>query len=235
MVGHRSSGILHRREPRSRGVHARVHARSTSVARRRSARSSAPPTGSRSTRSGSTCSPTRPATTSGSTSTSSARSDGPVRRHHRARLPHPVAGARASAARSSRLETPGAKLNYGVNKVRFPNPVRVGSADPRARHHRRGHRPARRQAGRPSATRSRSRARPSPPASPRRSCCCCREPESLTFGPLQCGMTRRRAQLTRSITSGAGVYGVPVRRDVVAAVERGEGPVERARARRCAG
>ena len=25
------------------------------------------------------------------------------------------------------LATPGAKLNYGVNKVRFPNPVRVGS------------------------------------------------------------------------------------------------------------
>ena len=25
------------------------------------------------------------------------------------------------------LETSGAKLNYGVNKVRFPNPVRVGS------------------------------------------------------------------------------------------------------------
>ena len=24
------------------------------------------------------------------------------------------------------IETPGAKLNYGVNKVRFPNPVRVG-------------------------------------------------------------------------------------------------------------
>ncbi|GAA2000081.1 MULTISPECIES: MaoC family dehydratase [Nocardioides] len=24
------------------------------------------------------------------------------------------------------LETPGAKLNYGVNKVRFPNPLRVG-------------------------------------------------------------------------------------------------------------
>jgi acyl dehydratase len=24
------------------------------------------------------------------------------------------------------LETPGAKLNYGVNKVRFPSPVRVG-------------------------------------------------------------------------------------------------------------
>jgi acyl dehydratase len=25
------------------------------------------------------------------------------------------------------LQTPGARLNYGVNKVRFPNPVRVGS------------------------------------------------------------------------------------------------------------
>jgi len=25
------------------------------------------------------------------------------------------------------LQTPGAKLNYGVNKVRFPNPVRVGA------------------------------------------------------------------------------------------------------------
>ena len=25
------------------------------------------------------------------------------------------------------IETPGAKLNYGVNKVRFPNPVKVGS------------------------------------------------------------------------------------------------------------
>jgi acyl dehydratase len=25
------------------------------------------------------------------------------------------------------LETPGAKLNYGVNKVRFPNPLRVGA------------------------------------------------------------------------------------------------------------
>ena len=26
------------------------------------------------------------------------------------------------------LDTPGAKLNYGVNKVRFPNPVKVGSS-----------------------------------------------------------------------------------------------------------
>ena len=31
------------------------------------------------------------------------------------------------AAQIFSLETPGAKLNYGVNKVRFPSPVRVGS------------------------------------------------------------------------------------------------------------
>ncbi|HEX6248832.1 MAG TPA: MaoC family dehydratase [Nocardioidaceae bacterium] len=31
------------------------------------------------------------------------------------------------AAQIFSLETPGAKLNYGVNKVRFPNPVKVGS------------------------------------------------------------------------------------------------------------
>lgn len=30
-------------------------------------------------------------------------------------------------ARIFTLETPGAKLNYGVNKVRFPSPVKVGS------------------------------------------------------------------------------------------------------------
>ncbi|MGZ5400961.1 MAG: MaoC family dehydratase [Nocardioides sp.] len=34
----------------------------------------------------------------------------------------PLLGAQVFA-----LETPGAKLNYGVNKVRFPHPVRVGS------------------------------------------------------------------------------------------------------------
>ena len=31
------------------------------------------------------------------------------------------------AAQIFRLDTPGAKLNYGVNKVRFPHPVKVGS------------------------------------------------------------------------------------------------------------
>ena len=39
-----------------------------------------------------------------------------VRRHHRARLPHPVADP-----------APGPRLNYGLNKVRFPNPVKVGA------------------------------------------------------------------------------------------------------------
>ena len=52
--------------------------------------------------------------------------DGPVRRHHRPRLPHPVADP-VLGSQVFALETPGAKLNYGVNKVRFPNPVRVGS------------------------------------------------------------------------------------------------------------
>ena len=40
------------------------------------------------------------------------------------------------------LETPGARLNYGVNKVRFPTPVRGGLAGARARRDGRGHRPA---------------------------------------------------------------------------------------------
>jgi len=31
------------------------------------------------------------------------------------------------AAQIFSLETPGARLNYGVNKVRFPNPLKVGS------------------------------------------------------------------------------------------------------------
>jgi acyl dehydratase len=31
------------------------------------------------------------------------------------------------ASQLFRLDTPGARLNYGVNKVRFPSPVRVGA------------------------------------------------------------------------------------------------------------
>ena len=50
----------------------------------------------------------------------------------RSAAPSPTATSRcrwcrSSAAQVFALETPGAKLNYGVNKVRFPNPVRVGS------------------------------------------------------------------------------------------------------------
>ncbi len=69
------------------------------------------------------------------------------------------------------LETPGAKLNYGLNKVRFPHPLLVGkrircaavfSDVARSR-------PACRSRSR---TPSRSRARPSPHASPRPSSSC---------------------------------------------------------------
>ena len=42
------------------------------------------------------------------------------------------------------LQTSGAKLNYGVNKVRFPNPVRVGSRVAPGRHRRGDHRGPRR-------------------------------------------------------------------------------------------
>ena len=65
------------------------------------------------------------------------------------------------------FETPGAKLNYGTNKVRFPNPVLVGK---RIRAHVALSNVAdlpEGQAGPRCATRSRSRARPSRPASPR--------------------------------------------------------------------
>ena len=139
------------------------------------ARSSAPATGSPSTRTASTCSPMPPATTSGSTSTSSGR------RPARSAAPSPTATSRCrcvpgSAAQVFALDTPGAKLNYGVNKVRFPAPAAGRLAGPRPRLGRRGHRPAGRQAADAAATRSRSRASPSPPASPRRSSCSCPEP-----------------------------------------------------------
>ena len=64
-------------------------------------------------------------TTSGSTSTSSRRRPVPSAAPSRTAT-SPSPWSRGSAPRSSALETPGAKLNYGVNKVRFPNPVRVG-------------------------------------------------------------------------------------------------------------
>ena len=90
----------------------------------------------RSTRSGSTCSPTRPATTSGSTSTSSARRPGPfggtIAHGYLTLSLMPLLGAQVFA-----LETPGAKLNYGVNKVRFPNPSRSASGSARTARSRR--------------------------------------------------------------------------------------------------
>ena len=51
---------------------------------------------------------------------------GPVRRHHRARLPDPVADPALNKTIFS-IETGGPRLNYGLNKVRFPNPVKVGA------------------------------------------------------------------------------------------------------------
>ncbi|WP_447645618.1 MaoC family dehydratase [Nocardioides zeae] len=73
------------------------------------------------------------------------------------------------------FDTPGAKLNYGVNKVRFPS--RCSSASACARTSRSATSPTCRPASRHTcATRSRSRARRSPPASRRRSSCCWPEP-----------------------------------------------------------
>ena len=69
------------------------------------------------------------------------------------------------------LDTPGAKLNYGVNKVRFPNPVRVGSRI-RAKVRSTASPTSPPASSSPSATPSRSRARTSRPASPRPSSCC---------------------------------------------------------------
>ena len=51
---------------------------------------------------------------------------GPVRRHHRPRLPHAVAGELLPARRSSRYEGFAMAVNYGVDKVRFVAPVLVG-------------------------------------------------------------------------------------------------------------
>ena len=129
----------------------------------------------RSTRTASTASPTRPATTSGSTSTPSAR------RPARSAAPSPTATSRSSCSptshrRCSRWRRPGAKLNYGAQQGALPAP---GAGRQRLRSHvalRRGHRPAGGQAADRSSTRSRSRATTSPPASPSTWCCCSPEP-----------------------------------------------------------
>ena len=51
------------------------------------------------------------------------------------------------------LDTPGAKLNYGVNKVRFPSPVPVGARVRATVADRRGHRRLRGQAADPEVRR----------------------------------------------------------------------------------
>ena len=74
----------------------------------------------------STPSPRRPGTTSGSTSTSRQAKDGPFG----GTIAHgylTLSLIPQFTPQLFTLDTPGAKLNYGVNKVRFPNPVKVGS------------------------------------------------------------------------------------------------------------
>ena len=111
------------------------------------------------------------------------------------------------------LETPGARLNYGLNKVRFPNPVRVGT---RVRRHVTSATVTDLPTGKQVTlgTSSRSRARPSRPASPRPSSCCCRE---------AAGEPLRRPG--RSAAAGVRTPSPSVG-DVVATVERGQGAVE---------
>ena len=146
--------------------HAHLHRHSTSSPPP-SARSSGPATGSRSTRTASTCSPTPPTTTSGSTSTRSARRPGPfggtIAHGYLTLSPDPRAQQPGLRPRDRRAR----RLNYGLNKVRFPTPGAGRHPGPRARHARRGHRHPGRQAADRRATRSRSRARTSRPAWPR--------------------------------------------------------------------
>ena len=97
--------------------------------------------------------------------------DGPVRRHHRARLPHAVADP-AVHPRAVQPRDPGREAQLRRQQGAVPEPGQGRLAHPG--HRRRSPRSATyRPASRWSpATRSRSRARPSPPASPRPSSCC---------------------------------------------------------------
>ncbi len=93
------------------------------------------------------------------------------------------------AAQVFALETPGARLNYGLEKVRFPAPGAGRQPAALTRPLRRGDRPGERQAADRPPHRSRSRAPTSRRASPRTWCLL--------------------AQLIRSMTSGPGVNAVP--------------------------
>ena len=78
-------------------------------------------------RSASTCSPTPPATTSGSTSIPERAAAGPFGTTDRARLPDAVAAARDGGFGACRSLDTRMGVNYGLNKVRFPAPVPAGS------------------------------------------------------------------------------------------------------------
>ena len=84
------------------------------------------------------------------------------------------------------LETPGARLNYGLNKVRFPNPVKVGARVRASCELHRRHRAARRPAA-DDEVRHRDR------------------------GRGQAGLRRRDAGPAAQLT-GAGPAGMPVPR-----------------------
>ena len=90
------------------------------------ARRSAPPTGSRSPRSGSTSSPRRPTTHQWIHVDQEKAKAGPfggtIAHGYLTLSLIPWLGNQVFG-----VETEGAKLNYGLNKVRFPNPVPVGA------------------------------------------------------------------------------------------------------------
>ena len=112
-----------------------------------------------------------------------------------------------------RFETPGAKLNYGTNKVRFPNPVLVGKRI-------RAHVALADVADLPKGKQATLRYTIEIEGGAKPACvaetvyCCC--PEVVSIQPVRHrGRCRSGRRLRR-----------PVGRDVVATVERGECPLE---------
>ena len=105
-----------------------------------------------------------------------ARGRGPVRADRRPRLPHRGADARSSAGTPSRSSGVSMTVNYGLNKVRFPAPVPVGSRvrghSPPGGSHRRDERW---RAGHHRGDRRDRGLRRSRRASPRSSCATCSE------------------------------------------------------------
>ena len=100
-----------------------------------------------------------------------ARGGRPVRRHHRPRLPHPVADPvprqPGLLARDARRQ---AQLRRQQGPLPAPGAGRLAGSATTSRSARSPTCPP--ASSSPCATPSRSRARTSPPASPRRSCCC---------------------------------------------------------------